>query len=77
MRKHCLSGFPLVSLFCCLVAPPFAVFDSLNDKKSQRSSLIWQFSNKECLLSQKRPKDCGGNTTNLTKQVTVNHSRNY
>ena len=31
-----------------------------NDNKSQRSSLIWQFSNKECLLCQKRLKDGGG-----------------
>ena len=29
-----------------------------NDNKSQRSSLIWQLSNKECLLYQKCPKDC-------------------
>ena len=37
---------------------------------ANKSSLIWQFSNEECLLCQKRPKD-------LTKQVTVHHSRNY
>ena len=36
MRKLCLSGFRLVALFCSLVAPPFAVFDSLNQDKRQQ-----------------------------------------
>ena len=73
MRKFCLSGFRLVALFLCLVAPPFAVFDSLNQDERQQ---VGSFPT-ECLLCQKRPKDCGGNTSNLTKQVTVHHSRNY
>ena len=61
MRKLCLSGFHLVVLFCCLVALPFAIYDYLstktNDNMLQRSSPIWQFFNRECLLCQKRPKD--------------------
>ena len=79
MHKLCLSGFCLVALFCCLVAPPFAVYDSVNkmNDKSERSSLIWQSSTKECLLCQKRPKDSGGNISNLTKHVTVHNSRHY
>ena len=36
MRKLCLSGFRLVALFCCLVAPPFVVFDSLNQGERQQ-----------------------------------------
>ena len=55
---------------------PYTTPSTKTNDKSQRSSLIWQFSNKECLLRQKRPKDCRGNTSNLTKQVTVHHSRN-
>ena len=58
-----------MALFCCLVAPPLPYTTpstKTNDKKSQRSSLIWQFSNKECLLCQKRPKDSGGNISNVT-----------
>ena len=35
MRKLCLSRFRLVALFCCLVAPPFAVYDSLNQDERQ------------------------------------------
>ena len=48
-----------MALFCCLVAPT-TPSTKMNDNKSQRSSLIWQFSKKECLLCQKRPKDCRG-----------------
>ena len=70
-----------MALVCCLVAPTFAVYDFLNpddhDNMSQRSSPIWQFFNKECLLCQKYPKDSGGNTSNLPKHITVHHSRNY
>jgi len=80
MRKLCLSGFRLVVLFCCLVAPPFAVYDSLNqDEWRQVATFIANLAvfNKECLLCQKRPKDRGENTSNLTKHVTVHHSRNY
>ena len=36
MRKLCLSGFRLVALFCSLVAPPFAVYDSLNQDEQQQ-----------------------------------------
>ena len=44
MRKLCLSGFRLVALFCCLVAPPFAVFDSLNqDERQQVATFIANF----------------------------------
>ncbi|KAK2163836.1 hypothetical protein NP493_1444g01020 [Ridgeia piscesae] len=53
MRRLCLSGFRLVALFCCLVAPPFAVHNAHNQDERQlveRSSLIWHFSNKDCLL---------------------------
>ena len=35
MCKLCLSGFHLVALFCCLVAPPFAVYNSLNQDERQ------------------------------------------
>ena len=35
MRRLCLSGFRLVALFCCLVAPPFAVHDAHNQDKRQ------------------------------------------
>ena len=41
MRKLCLSGFRLVVLFCCLVAPPFAVYDFLNqDERQQVATFI-------------------------------------
>ena len=41
MRKLCLPGFRLVALFSCLVAPPFAVFDSLNqDERQQVATFI-------------------------------------
>ena len=63
MRKVCLSGFRLMALFCCSVTPPFAVYDSLNQDERQRVTSA--------------PKDSGGNTSNLTKHVTVHHSRNY
>ena len=36
MRKLCLSGFRLVALFYCLVAPLFAIFDSLNQDERQQ-----------------------------------------
>ena len=36
MHKLCLSGFCLVALFICLVAPPFAVLDSLNQDERQQ-----------------------------------------
>ena len=36
MRMLCLSGFRLVALFCCLVAPPFAVHDAHNHDERQR-----------------------------------------
>ena len=37
----CLSGFRLVARFCCLVAPPFAVYDSLNqDERQQVATFI-------------------------------------
>ena len=36
MRKLRLSGFRLVALICCLVAPPFAVFDSFNQDERQQ-----------------------------------------
>ena len=35
MRRLCLSGFRLVALFCCLVAPPFAVHDAHNQDERQ------------------------------------------
>ena len=35
MRKLCLFGFRLVALLCCLVAPLFAVYDSLNKDEWQ------------------------------------------
>ena len=41
MRKICLSGFCLMALFCCLVAPPIAAFDSLNqDERQQVATFI-------------------------------------
>ena len=41
MRKLCLSVFRLVALFFCLVAPPFSVFDSLNqDERQQVAAFI-------------------------------------
>ena len=40
MRKHCLSGFRLVALFCCLVAPPFTVFDALNQDERQVATFV-------------------------------------
>ena len=41
MRKLCLSGFHLVALFCCSVAPPFAIYDSLNqDERQQVTTFI-------------------------------------
>ena len=33
MQRLCLSGFRLVALFCCLVAPPFAVHDAHNQRQ--------------------------------------------
>ena len=41
MRKLCLSGFRLVALFCCLMAPPFAAYNSLNqDERQQVATFI-------------------------------------
>ena len=45
MRRLCLSGFRLVALFCCLVAPPFAVHDAHNQDERQhvvRSLALFQ-----------------------------------
>ena len=35
MRRLCLSGIRLVALFCCLVAPPFAVHDAHKQNERQ------------------------------------------
>ena len=41
MRRLCLSGFRLVALFGCLVAPPFAVRDAHNqDERQQVATFI-------------------------------------
>ena len=67
MRRLCLSGFRLV-------APPFAVHDAQNQGERQQVATFIANnlpSNKECLLCQRRVKDSGGNTSNLTKHVTI------
>ena len=40
MWRLCLSGFRLVALFCCLVAPPFAVHDAHKDERQQVATFI-------------------------------------
>ena len=40
MRRLCLSGFHLVALFCCLVAPPFAVHDAHNQDERQNVAMF-------------------------------------
>ena len=39
MRRLCLSGFRLVALFCCLVAPLFAVHAAHNQDEQQNANL--------------------------------------
>ena len=73
MRKLCLSRFRLLALFCCLVAPPFTVSDSLNqDERQHVTTFIVNlafFFNKECLLCQKRHRGSGRNTLTLMKHA--------
>jgi hypothetical protein len=80
MRKLCLPGFRLVALFSCLVAPPFAVFDSLNqDERQQVATFIVNLAVFQQRVSAmpKAPQRLRGKYIDLTKQVTVHHSRNY
>ena len=60
MRRFCLSRFYLVALFCCLVAPPFAIYDSLNQDKRQHVTTC--FSTKSVCYARSAPKIAGGNT---------------
>ena len=63
MRKLCLSGFRLVALFCCLVVPPFAIFDSLNkDERQQVTTFIANlavFQQKSVCYAKSAPKIAG------------------
>ena len=58
MRRLCLSGFRLVALFCCLVAPPFAVHDAHNQDERQHVANL--------ALFQQRLSASEGNTSNMS-----------
>ena len=76
MRKLCLFGFRLVALLCCLVAPLFAVYDSLNKDEWQHLTTFianFAFFQQKVSAMPEAPQ----NGLNLTKHVTVHHSRNY
>jgi len=73
MRKLCLSGFRLVTLVWWRHHLPYMTLSTKTDNMSQRqrSAPVWQFSNKECLLCQKRPKDSGGEIHRICRNMAL------
>ena len=69
-----------MALFCCLVAPPFAVYDSHNqDERQQVATFITNlavFPTKNVCYARSAPK-IAGEIHQVWFTVTVHHSRNY